>query len=159
MIYLIVQEPLCSRATNAKMGPIEHGRRKAERDTRAKCRLFEQEREDKVEQVPVASREAQRALPLLSPQTPDNEQKQALVVILTLSIPTRYKPRSREKNFVFPPTSYSQSVSVGLETSLPIYIPVVDYARGLSSERYAYGRDSERDIFGYSICMCYWKVT
>jgi hypothetical protein len=32
------------------MGPIEHGQRKAESDTRAKCRLFEQ-REDKVEQV------------------------------------------------------------------------------------------------------------
>jgi hypothetical protein len=63
ILYLIVQ-PLCSRATNAKMGPIEHGRRKAERDTRATCRLFEQEREDKVEQVPVASREATSATSL-----------------------------------------------------------------------------------------------
>jgi hypothetical protein len=38
------------RATNAKMGPIANGRRKAESDTRAKCRLFEQ-RDDKVEKV------------------------------------------------------------------------------------------------------------
>ena len=38
------------RATNAKMGPIEYGRRKTESDTRAKCRLFEQS-ENKVEKV------------------------------------------------------------------------------------------------------------
>jgi hypothetical protein len=33
------------------MGPIEHGQRKAESDTRAKCRLFEQREDYKVEQV------------------------------------------------------------------------------------------------------------
>ena len=65
------------------MGPIEHGRRKTESDTRAKCRLFEQ-REDKVEQV-----ETQRA-PLVVSLLSQTERAEALVVtgtaVLTLSI-------------------------------------------------------------------------
>ena len=49
MPALFLQFPAL-RATNAKMGLIKDGRRKAESDTRAKCRLFDQ-REDKVEKV------------------------------------------------------------------------------------------------------------
>jgi hypothetical protein len=61
------------------MGLIKHGRRKAESDTRAKCRLFER-REDKVEQ---SRRSNERhSLSLLS----QTERAEALVITGTAAL-------------------------------------------------------------------------
>ena len=65
------------------MGPAAHGRRKAESDTRAKCRLFEQ-RDDEVETVEKAEKErAPLVLSLLLSQT---ERAKALVVTGTAAL-------------------------------------------------------------------------